>query len=113
MGLLPADARVDGSVIFDGRDLASLSPEEHRRLRGDSVSMIFQDPLSALDPAFSVGEQVAETVRAHRDVSRAAARERALAVLDEVGIPAAPKRMGDPPPRLSRGERPRGGGARA
>jgi oligopeptide/dipeptide ABC transporter ATP-binding protein len=107
MGLLPADARVEGSVIFQGRDLASLSAEQHRRLRGDSVSMIFQDPLSALDPAFSVGQQVAETVRAHRDVSRAAARERALEMLTEVGIPDAAKRMGDPPHRFSGGMRQR------
>src|SRR4051794_20272029 len=105
MGLLPADANVEGAVLFEGRDLASLSAEEHRRLRGDSVSMIFQDPLSALDPAFSVGQQVAETVRAHRDVSRAAARERALEVLDEVGIPEPAKRMGDPPHRFSGGLR--------
>jgi oligopeptide/dipeptide ABC transporter ATP-binding protein len=107
MGLLPAEARVDGAVLFEGRDLASISAEAHRRLRGDSVSMIFQDPLSALDPAFSVGQQVAETVRAHRNVSRAAARGRALEVLHEVGIPEAAKRMGDPPHRFSGGMRQR------
>ena len=107
MGLLPAGARVEGSVIFQGRDLASLTAEEHRRLRGDRVSMIFQDPLSALDPAFSVGRQVAETVRAHRQVSRAVARARALEMLTEVGIPEAPRRMGDPPHRFSGGMRQR------
>jgi oligopeptide/dipeptide ABC transporter ATP-binding protein len=107
MGLLPAGAWVEGSVIFQGRDLASLSAEEHRRLRGDRVSMIFQDPLSALDPAFPVGRQVAETVRAHRDVSRAGARARALEMLTEVGIPDAARRMGDPPHRFSGGMRQR------
>jgi oligopeptide/dipeptide ABC transporter ATP-binding protein len=107
MGLLPANARVDGSVIFQDRDLALLSAEEHRRLRGNRVSMIFQDPLSALDPAFPVGRQVAETVLAHRDVSRSAARARALELLNEVGIPAAAKRMGDPPHRFSGGMRQR------
>jgi oligopeptide/dipeptide ABC transporter ATP-binding protein len=107
MGLLPAGARVEGTVSFQGRDLASLSDEEHRRLRGDRVSMIFQDPLSALDPAFAIGTQVAETIRAHRDVSRSAARARAAELLTEVGIPDAQRRMGDPPHRFSGGMRQR------
>jgi oligopeptide/dipeptide ABC transporter ATP-binding protein len=107
MGLLPAGARVDGTIAFQGRDLASLSEEEHRRLRGDRVAMIFQDPLSALDPAFAVGTQVAETIRAHRDVSRSAARARAAELLAEVGIPEAAKRAGDPPHRFSGGMRQR------
>jgi len=107
MGLLPAGAQVDGTVSFQGRDLASLSDEEHRRVRGDRVSMIFQDPLSALDPAFAIGTQVAETIRAHRDVSRSAARARAAELLAEVGIPDAQRRMGDPPHRFSGGMRQR------
>jgi oligopeptide/dipeptide ABC transporter ATP-binding protein len=107
MGLLPAGARVEGRISFQGRDLASLSDEEHRRLRGDRVAMIFQDPLSALDPAFAVGTQVAETIRAHRDVSRGAARRRAAELLAEVGIPDAAARMGDPPHRFSGGMRQR------
>jgi oligopeptide/dipeptide ABC transporter ATP-binding protein len=107
MGLLPAGATVGGTIAFQGRDLASLSAEEHRRLRGDRVSMIFQDPLSALDPAFPVGTQVAETIRAHRDISRAGARRRAAELMAEVGIPAAAERMGDPPHRFSGGMRQR------
>jgi oligopeptide/dipeptide ABC transporter ATP-binding protein len=107
MGLLPAGAQVRGSIAFQGRDLAGLRPEEHRALRGDRISMIFQDPLSALDPAFSIGSQVAETVRAHRDVSRAEARERATAALREVGIPSAAERYGEPPHRFSGGMRQR------
>jgi oligopeptide/dipeptide ABC transporter ATP-binding protein len=107
MGLLPAGARVDGRVSFQGRDLASLTDEQHRRMRGDRVSMIFQDPLSALDPAFAIGTQVAETIRAHRDVSRSAARARAAELLAEVGIPDAQQRMGDPPHRFSGGMRQR------
>jgi oligopeptide/dipeptide ABC transporter ATP-binding protein len=107
MGLLPAGARVEGRISFQGRDLASLTAEEHRRLRGDRVAMIFQDPLSALDPAFAIGTQVAETIRAHRDVSRGAARRRATELLAEVGIPDAAARMGDPPHRFSGGMRQR------
>jgi oligopeptide/dipeptide ABC transporter ATP-binding protein len=107
MGLLPAGATVRGTIAFQGRDLASLSDEEHRRLRGDRIAMIFQDPLSALDPAFPVGTQVAETIRAHRDVSRSAARRRAAELMTEVGIPAAAERMGDPPHRFSGGMRQR------
>jgi oligopeptide/dipeptide ABC transporter ATP-binding protein len=107
MGLLPAGATVSGTIAFQGRDLASLSGEEHRRLRGDRVSMIFQDPLSALDPAFAVGTQVAETIRAHREISRSDARRRAAELMAEVGIPAAADRMGDPPHRFSGGMRQR------
>jgi peptide/nickel transport system ATP-binding protein len=107
MGLLPANAQVRGTISFQDRDLTGLKEEERRALRGDRISMIFQDPLSALDPAFSIGSQVAETVRAHRDVSRAQARERALAVLREVGIPSAAERYGEPPHRFSGGMRQR------
>jgi oligopeptide/dipeptide ABC transporter ATP-binding protein len=107
MGLLPADAAVHGTMAFRGRDLASLPEEEHRRLRGDAVSMIFQDPLSALDPSFSIGSQVAETIRAHRDVSKAEARRRAVELLGEVGIPSPADRYGEPPHRFSGGMRQR------
>jgi oligopeptide/dipeptide ABC transporter ATP-binding protein len=107
MGLLPAGAQVHGAISFQGRDLTTLTDEERRRLRGDRVSMIFQDPLSALDPAFAIGTQVAETIRAHRDVSRSAARTRAAELLTEVGIPDAAARMGDPPHRFSGGMRQR------
>jgi oligopeptide/dipeptide ABC transporter ATP-binding protein len=107
LGLLPAGARVAGAIRFQGRDLTLLPEEERRRLRGDRVSMVFQDPLASLDPAFSVGEQVAETIRAHRPVSRKAARARAVELLTEVGIPAAAERYGDPPHRFSGGMRQR------
>jgi peptide/nickel transport system ATP-binding protein len=107
MRLLPRTAGVAGSISFQGREILALDDEEMRALRGDRVSMVFQDPLTSLDPAFSIGSQVAETIRAHRDVARDAARERAVALLKEVGIPAAAERYDDPPHRLSGGMRQR------
>jgi peptide/nickel transport system ATP-binding protein len=103
LGLLPETASVDGSIAFGNADLTLLRGEALRRLRGDRISMIFQDAASALDPAFSVGSQIAETIRAHRDVSRRQARERAIELLREVGIPDAARRFGDPPHRFSGG----------
>jgi peptide/nickel transport system ATP-binding protein len=107
MGLLPATAHVAGSVRFQGLELLGLPPDELRKLRGDRISMIFQDPMTSLDPTFPVGEQVAETITAHRDVNDARARERALELLGEVGIPEPERRFGDAPHRLSGGMRQR------
>ena len=92
MGLLPRSAQVRGRIGFQGDDLLTLTEAGRRRLRGDRISMVFQDPEAALDPAFAVGEQVAETIRAHRPVSGREARKRATQLLTEVGIP---------PPRAS------------
>jgi len=107
MGLLPRSATVTGSVRFGDRDLLDLPAEELRQLRGDRISMIFQDPMTSLDPTFPIGEQVAETITAHRDVAKHAARERALSLLADVGIPEPERRYGDPPHRLSGGMRQR------
>ena len=107
MGLLPATAHVAGSVRFQGLELLGLPPDELRKLRGDRISMIFQDPMTSLDPTFPVGEQVAETITAHRDVDDARARERALELLGDVGIPEPERRFGDAPHRLSGGMRQR------
>jgi peptide/nickel transport system ATP-binding protein len=107
MGLLGSTARVRGRIAFEGRDLTDLAQRARRELRGDRMSMVFQDPLTSLDPAYSVGEQVAETIRAHRSVSRQEARTRALRLLVDVGIPAAEHRYDDPPHRLSGGMRQR------
>jgi peptide/nickel transport system ATP-binding protein len=107
MGLLPATAHVAGSVRFQGLELLGLPPDELRKLRGDRISMIFQDPMTSLDPTFPVGEQVAETITAHRDVDDARARERALELLGDVGIPEPARRFGDAPHRLSGGMRQR------
>jgi peptide/nickel transport system ATP-binding protein len=107
MGLLPKSADVRGSIRFQQRELVGLGPQEYRMLRGDRISMIFQDPMTSLDPAFTVGEQVAETIRAHRPVDKRAARSRAFALLRDVGIPEAEHRYDDPPHRLSGGMRQR------
>jgi peptide/nickel transport system ATP-binding protein len=107
MGLLPATALVTGSVRFQGVELIGLPPEDLRRLRGDRLSMIFQDPMTSLDPTFPIGEQVAETITAHRDVDQRDARRRALELLEDVGIPEPERRFGDAPHRLSGGMRQR------
>ncbi|TMK90744.1 MAG: ABC transporter ATP-binding protein [Actinobacteria bacterium] len=107
MGLLPPSATVSGSVRFQGRELVGLAREDLRRLRGDRISMVFQDPMTSLDPAFPIGEQIAETITAHRDVQRAQARDRALTLLADVGIPDPGRRYGDAPHRLSGGMRQR------
>jgi oligopeptide/dipeptide ABC transporter ATP-binding protein len=103
MGLLPGTATVEGAMRFTGRDLLTLPLDERRRLRGDRMSMVFQDPATALDPAFPIGEQVAETIRAHRPVGRRESKARALQLLREVGIPDPERRYGDPPHRFSGG----------
>ena len=107
MGLLPGSAEVHGAIRFQGRDLAGLDDDEMRALRGDRISMVFQDPMTSLDPCFSIGSQVAETIRAHRSTDRRAARERAIQLLTDVGIPEPERRYNDPPHRLSGGMRQR------
>ena len=100
-------ARVTGSVRVSGVDLSAAPPEQVRKLRGDQIAMIFQDPLSALDPYFPVGAQIAEVYRLHTGASRAAAKRRAVEVLDHVGIPQAARRAGAYPHEFSGGQRQR------
>ena len=107
LGLLPESATASGRVAVNGRDLLELSEGELRELRGDEVSMVFQDASVSLDPTWSVGDQVAETLRAHRRISRRDARKQAIALMDEVGIPDAAARYSDAPHRLSGGMRQR------
>ncbi|ASK36264.1 ABC transporter ATP-binding protein [Alloalcanivorax mobilis] len=108
MGLLPKrTARVRGQIRFQDRDLASLPAREMRRLRGREISMIFQEPMSALDPVFTVGEQLTETLRAHEKISRKEARQRAIAALEEVGIPSPHTRIDEYPYQFSGGMRQR------
>ena len=80
MGLtrFAGNARISGSIRFDGQDLLTTSDEDMRRLRGNEVAMIFQDPLSSLHPFYKIGDQLVEAVQAHRDVSKAQALDRAL-----------------------------------
>ncbi|MER6344164.1 dipeptide ABC transporter ATP-binding protein [Streptomyces sp. NPDC001595] len=100
-------ARVTGSVHVTGVDVAAASDEELRRLRGARAAMVFQDPLSSLDPYFAIGDQIAEVYRVHTRASRRAARARAVAVLDRVGIPDAARRSRSRPHEFSGGMRQR------
>jgi peptide/nickel transport system ATP-binding protein len=108
MGLLPpGGAIVGGSIKLDGRELAGLSDVEMRKIRGNEIAMIFQDPLTSLDPTKTIGYQVAEPVRLHRGASKAAAKARAIEVLGMVGLPRPTERLDDYPHQLSGGLRQR------
>ena len=104
MGLIPATA---GQVFLDGVDVLSLSEDARRRLRGSRVAMIFQDPLSALNPVFPVGFQIAEMFRVHRGMRRKEANARAVELLERVRIPSAAQRAGEYPHQFSGGMRQR------
>ncbi len=107
MRLLPRNARITGTVRFDGTDLLDLPEAEMRSLRGGEIAMIFQEPMTSLNPAFTVGEQIAEAIRAHRGIGEAAAAEEAVAMLARVRIPDARARAREYPHRLSGGMRQR------
>jgi oligopeptide/dipeptide ABC transporter ATP-binding protein len=102
--LIGSPGRIEGGqVIFDGRDLLTISNEEMRKLRGDRISMIFQQPTSSLNPVWDVGRQIGEVLEVHRDMKRGAARERALELLKMVGIPDPKRRLDAYPHELSGG----------
>jgi dipeptide transport system ATP-binding protein len=104
MGLVPFPGQVTADRLgFKGRDLMRLSGRERRQLAGKSMAMIFQDPMTSLNPCFTVGFQLVETLRVHDKIDRKAARRRAIALLEQVGIPAAESRMGAFPHQLSGG----------
>jgi oligopeptide/dipeptide ABC transporter ATP-binding protein len=109
MGLLPKRAAIvrQGAVRFNGRDLLGLPEEAIEDLRGNSMAMIFQEPMTSLNPAFTVGHQVAEAVRRHKGCSAAEARDRALEMFRKVRMPAAEKRLDDYPHQMSGGMRQR------
>jgi peptide/nickel transport system ATP-binding protein len=108
MGLLPpGGAIVSGSIKLDGREMVGLSDVELRKIRGNEVAMIFQDPLTSLDPTKTIGYQVAEPVRLHKGASKAAARAQAIEVLGMVGLPRPTERLDDYPHQLSGGLRQR------
>ena len=108
MGLLPPNGRVvAGSVAFEGRDLLRMGQKELRKLRGNRLSMVFQNPMTSLDPAYTVGSQIVEVLRDHRGMSRAEARETALALLRRVRIDAPEQRFNTYPHHLSGGMRQR------
>ncbi len=103
LDLLEDGEIVDGEVRLDGRDLLACPPDERRAIRGAEIAMIFQNPETAFNPVYTVGEQIAEAVRAHEDVADARARERTIALLERVGIPDPATRYGDYPHELSGG----------
>jgi peptide/nickel transport system ATP-binding protein len=103
MGLLPAAATVTGSVRFEGQELLGMNPERLRQMRGRSLSMIFQNPASHLDPLMTIGQQVAESLRQHEQMRPAQAREAAIKILGEVRIDRPEQRAGSYPHQLSGG----------
>ena len=107
MGLLPDSARVSGSIRFDGQELVGASDAALCRLRGNRIGMIFQEPMTALNPVHSIGRQVAEPLRVHKGLSAADARREAIALLDRVGIPDAARRIDAYPHQFSGGQRQR------
>jgi len=108
MGLLPPGARlVAGSIRFEGRDLTSLAEGRMRRLRGAELSMVFQEPLTALNPVYTIGRQITDVARRHLGLSRRRARDRAVEMLSRVGIPEPVRRLAAYPHELSGGMRQR------
>ena len=105
--LVPPGTRLSGTVLFGGKNLLDLSEGEIRRVRGKDISMIFQEPMTALDPAFTIGSQIIETIRAHIDVSPKEAVNQAIEILQHVGIPNAVRRLRDYPHQFSGGMRQR------
>ena len=107
MGLLPENALATGSICLDGDELIGKTDAQLCRIRGNRIGMIFQEPMTALNPVHSIGRQVAEPLRLHRNLSGAAARKEAVALLDRVGIPDAARRIDAYPHQFSGGQRQR------
>ena len=103
----PPGKIVDGRILFDGRDLLSLSEADMRKIRGNRISMIFQEPMTSLNPVFTVGDQVGEVLRLHQGLSRKETRSRVLDIFKQVGIPAPETRLDDFPHQMSGGMRQR------
>jgi peptide/nickel transport system ATP-binding protein len=107
MRLLPANCEIDGRVTINGEDVTAAPAARLEQLRGGTVAMIFQEPATALDPVFTIGEQIAETIRHHQGVSRRHARQRTLELLERVQIPSARRRLDSYPHEMSGGMRQR------
>jgi oligopeptide/dipeptide ABC transporter ATP-binding protein len=104
---MPPGRIVQGSITFQGKDLATVSKKEMESLRGSDISMIFQEPMTALNPVFTVGNQMIDVLRRHKKLTRSQARAAAIDMLDKVGIPAPDKRIDEYPHQLSGGMRQR------
>ncbi len=108
IGLLERPGEISGGeIIFDGQRIDNLEPGDMRRLRGARIGMVFQDPLTSLNPLYRIGDQIIETIQTHTQLDLAAARDKAIALLSEVGLPAATDRMRAYPHQLSGGMRQR------
>jgi oligopeptide/dipeptide ABC transporter ATP-binding protein len=108
LGLVPYPGEIiSGEILWDGRDLRAVSRSELTRIRGTEISMIFQDPMSSLNPVFTVGDQIEETLRIKLGLGGREARERSIELLDHVGIPSAASRVRDYPHQMSGGMRQR------
>ena len=109
LGLVPRPPAesITGEVWFDGRDLLRLEARALQDLRGDRIAMVFQEPMTSLNPAYTVGEQIIEAILRHDPIGRSAARARAIELISRVGIPAPERRVDDHPHRLSGGMRQR------
>ena len=104
---IPPGRIVSGQILFEGRDLLQLTEDEMRQVRGRKISMVFQEPMTSLNPVFRVGEQIAEGIRLHQHLNSQEARQRAIDMLRLVGIPAPEVRAGDYPHQMSGGMRQR------
>ena len=108
LALLPKTAKIEGgSIRFEGQELVGLPKDQMQAIRGAEIAMVFQDPLTALNPVFTVGNQLVETIRQHTSANRDEARRRAIALLERVGIPEPAQRMDEYPHQLSGGMRQR------
>ena len=108
IGLLEPPGRIaGGEILFDGRRIDNLSYEELRKIRGKEIGAIFQDPLTSLNPLYTIGQQLIETIQTHLDLNQAQAQARAVTLLEEVGIPAAARRIDHYPHQFSGGMRQR------
>jgi peptide/nickel transport system ATP-binding protein len=107
MGLLPPNAERTGRIVFEGRDIEDASSEHLRDLWGAQMSMVFQDPMTSLNPVMKIGKQITESLRHHLDVTKEYANETAVSLLQSVGIPEASRRMNEYPHQLSGGMRQR------
>jgi oligopeptide/dipeptide ABC transporter ATP-binding protein len=109
LGLVPRPPAevIDGAILFDGADLLRLEPAALRDLRGDRIAMVFQEPMTSLNPAYTIGDQIMEAILRHDPVGRSAARQRTVELIRRVGIPAPEQRIDDYPHKLSGGMRQR------
>ena len=109
MGLIPKPPGkiVGGEILFEGRDLTKLTEAELRKIRGKEIAMIFQEPMTSLNPVYTVGDQIMEMMLNHEDITELEARERAIKLLEEVGIPSPEERIDNYPHNMSGGMRQR------